>query len=329
MERRELTEAENWLEWLETLVPEQSTTVVLRAEDLYLRGRFEQAAKLLQEFLERPDAQPANRSARLGMLAACLQGFAGGMRGTNTADAASVFRRPAEAMRRELLPNFPEQGVPLAALLADEGRLAEALELLEKSAAKATPEAVQDAVLTLLQAGCSPPQLERLEKLLRSSIRERKRPPALLTALSHVLTAQKRYREGMSLLREVLEHEPKNVDALRDLATQLALERIKLSEAQRLVQRAIEIAGPSPALLDARALVYLSLSQPDKACRDLETALRQQPHPVYFYHYWRACVAQGEEKLAGAALAKARSYGLRPELVHPLERAKVLTLSKG
>jgi tetratricopeptide (TPR) repeat protein len=319
--RREVSEAETWLEWLETLVPEQYTTVALRAEDLFYRGRFEQAAKLLQEFLEKHDSQPTDRVSRLKLISASLQEFARGLHGTKYNDSASLFGGPAETMRRELLTDFPEQGMPLAALLAEEGRLDEALELAEKSVKAASAEALSDTAMALLEASTLPAQTERIEKLLRGALEQQKRPAVLLTALARVLTMEKRYREAISLLREALEKEPGSVEALRNLSMQLALQRIKLTEALELVQNGIRIAGPTPALLDTRALVYLALSQPDKARRDIEAALGQSQSPTYFYHYFRACAAEGEKKLAGEALAKARSYGLRPEMLHPLERA--------
>ena len=73
-------------------------------------------------------------------------------------------------------------------------------------------------------------------------------------------------------------------------------------------------------LLDARALVYLALSRPEKARADLEAILVQEQNPVFLYHYFRACSAMEESKTANLAIAKARRMGLRPESLHPLER---------
>jgi tetratricopeptide (TPR) repeat protein len=249
-----------------------------------------------------------------------LQEFARGLHGTKYNDSTSLFARPAETMRRELLTDFPEQGMPLSSLLAEEGRLDEALELAEKSTKVAAAEALADTAMTLLEASTLPAQTERIEKLLRGALDQHKRPAALLTALARVLTMEKRYREAISLLREALEKEPGSVEALRNLSLQLALQRIKLTEALELVQKAIRIAGPSPALLDTRAVACLALSQPDKARQDIEAALLQNQSPIYYYHLFRACLALGDKKVAreAASATGSASAALRRALAKPV-----------
>ena len=320
LQRRQLAEAESWLDWMETLVPEHFSTVALRAQSQFYRGRFEASAQSLQRFVDKHDAQPVDRKSRLRLAADVLQELARGLRGTKHSDTTSLFSRPAEAMRRELLPDFPEQGIALAALLASDGRIDEAFLVAEKSWSAASADMLRDAAAIMLDASATPAHMARLEKLLRTALTQHKRAPPLLIALANVLSRQERPRESAALLREVLERDDANVEAMRALAVQLALERLKLAEAMKLVAKAITLSGASVALLDARAIVHLAMSRPEKAAADLEIILAQEQNPVVLYHYYRACSAMGKKEIAAAALTKARNLGLRPELLHPLER---------
>ena len=53
---------------------------------------------------------------------------------------------------------------------------------------------------------------------------------------------------------------------MNNLAVLLALQKRDLNEVRQLVEKAIEITGPLPALLDSRATVYLALGKPGRRC---------------------------------------------------------------
>jgi tetratricopeptide (TPR) repeat protein len=89
------------------------------------------------------------------------------------------------------------------------------------------------------------------------------------------------------------------------------------------INRAIEIAGPLPYLLDTRALVYLALDQSSSAIADLEQALAESPtsaNGFRYFHLARAYRLAGNSEAAAQAFRKAAESGLELDQLHPVER---------
>ena len=94
-----------------------------------------------------------------------------------------------------------------------------------------------------------------------------------------------KYAEAEAIYRQSLAANKDNVEALNNLAWQLALRDQKSEESLALVDRAIDIAGPNPALLDTRAVVLMQLSRADKALEDILQAVSSDPDkPVRYFH---------------------------------------------
>jgi tetratricopeptide (TPR) repeat protein len=120
--------------------------------------------------------------------------------------------------------------------------------------------------------------------------------------------------------RTAAERDENNLGAMNNLAVLLALQKRDLNEARRLVEKAIEIGGPQPALLDSRASVYLALGQPQQALSDLQQVVGEDPRPNRQFHLALAYFQVGQEKAAAQALADGRKLGLTADKLHPLER---------
>src|SRR5262249_11823664 len=114
-------------------------------------------------------------------------------------------------------------------------------------------------------------------------------------------------------------HEEENAVALNNLALLLALGGGG-AEALPLINRALDVAGPAPELLDTRAVVYLSMGRHDRAIEDLEEAVAESPLAPAYYHLAQAYHRAGKADEAGDRFRKAIAAGLRPEVLHPLER---------
>ena len=114
--------------------------------------------------------------------------------------------------------------------------------------------------------------------------------------------------------------------ALNNLAIQLALLRQRLDEALELINRALELAGPLPTLLDSRAIVYLARDESKTAIADLDAAIATAPRPVWFFHKAQALAASGDEVGAEQSLSQARRLKFTPAMVHPLERDSAVKL---
>ena len=116
---------------------------------------------------------------------------------------------------------------------------------------------------------------------------------------------------------------------MNNLAVLPALQEEKLQEALKLINSAIEIAGPVAPMLDSRATVYMTLGKPDKALTDLEKAILEKDTPVRLFHQARAYLQHGRQTgTATASLEKALENGLTPKMLEPLERKHYHRLMK-
>ena len=321
LERKQAREAETWLRRLEEIAPEQFSTASLRAEQLVQLHGYDEAIAVLKRFLESSKARPSDREARLRLVASRLEQFAHLLAGADQDSPASQFAREAEAAWRQYVDRHPEEELLLAALLARQGRRDEALQHAEQTWQSAAPEAVAGTLAVLLSGGtATPEQLKRAERVLLDAIKKHNRPTPLLLVMADLHTFQERYREAEALYREILHQDSTHVRAMNNLAVLLALQRAQLDESLRLVQEAIEIAGPVSNLLDSRATVYLALGQPRQALGDLEEAIAETSSPIWHFHRAQAYDQLGQTSAATEALKQAQKLGLEPEQLHPLER---------
>ena len=87
-----------------------------------------------------------------------------------------------------------------------------------------------------------------------------------------------------------------------------------------LVNRAIDLVGPLPLLLDSRATVHLARHEAAEALQDLASIQADKVDPVWLFHKARALLLAGRIDEAAAAMAEARNKGLVRALVDPPER---------
>ena len=143
----------------------------------------------------------------------------------------------------------------------------------------------------------------------------------LNTKLADLRTLQGNYPEAEAIYRRSLGANRDNVEALNNLAWQLALREHNPEEALRLVDRALDIAGPNPTLLDTRAVVLMQLNQGDKAVEALREAVSSQPDiPIRYFHLARAYQMTNAPTKAREALERSKVLGLNEETIDPLER---------
>ena len=95
-----------------------------------------------------------------------------------------------------------------------------------------------------------------------------------------------------------------------------------LTEANDLIEAAITIAGPLPGLLDSRAVVYLAGKHIKEALTDINAAIADTPSAVRYFHKAEVLEADNENTAARQAFQKAEELGLKPEMLHPLERSR-------
>lgn len=300
MRRQEPREAAHWLTLLTKLEPQSWRTTQARARLLVQQGDAAGAVKLLKAY-QGPEA---------GLVVAHLLEDLG-------------QNVTAEELYRQLLAaaDSPENLLALAGFLGRRGKAAEALDVCDRAADKAGPDAIAAIGIGILRGTPGAEKLSpRVEKRLLAALEKQPQSLPLQLILADLRDFQGRYAEAQELYRKVLKTDPKNPVANNNLAMLLVHQPDKAGEAVALSQKAIEQAGPAPVLLDTRAQAYLAAGQHERAVGDLEEAVAVQPTAPRYFHLAQAYRAGKNAQAAGQALQKAKSLGLTAQVLHPLER---------
>jgi cellulose synthase operon protein C len=162
---------------------------------------------------------------------------------------------------------------------------------------------------------------QKLESWLRQAAEHKPTDMGLKTKLASLYTKSARYAAARAICRQVLETNKDNLEALNNLAWLLALHDQNAKEALTLANRAIDLAGHNPTLLDTRAVVFLQLNQAEKALDDLRESLTYEPDkPRRYFHLAQAYQMALAPAEARKALERSKVLGLTEETVDPLER---------
>jgi tetratricopeptide (TPR) repeat protein len=223
----------------------------------------------------------------------------------------------------------PSEVLIYSGYLARHSRAKEALELCDKAWETSLPEAVGGTSVAVLRAGAATAeQFAQVDQRLRAAIKKYPHVTALMLQLADLQDARGQAAEAEALYRQVLDRDPRNVVAANNLAWLLAQRPAQGAEAQRLIERAIEIAGPRAELLDTRAAAYLAQGLAEEAVTDLEVASRDSPSGSRFFRLARAYKQANNAKAAARAWRQARALELRPEQLHATERNAYDMLSR-
>ena len=329
LEHGEVQTAEEYLGQLQRIAPNDFATSRLRAEVLFRHGKYQAALELLKDYVDKPGAQPTDRSTRLRLAADALEQFSRRLTDATQQVFSPSYRREAELMLRDCIGQRGGGDTLLVAFLTRQGRISEALDVLESVWATNHPTAVARVCIDLLRSDqAGPEELRRGESIVRAALKRLDRPVSLLKVMAVFCTYQQRYPEAEDYYREVTQKSPNDTVAMNNLAVLLALENKNLDEALQLANKAIELAGPLGAMLDSRASVYMALREPDKALADLKQAITDAPEPIRFFHQAQAYNMLGRKEAAGKAMQEAEKRGLKLTELQPLERPSYQQLRK-
>jgi tetratricopeptide (TPR) repeat protein len=239
-------------------------------------------------------------------------------------DAASWLKR-----LNELAPGeFPTVSLQ-AQVFCRLGQVDEAIALVEGIQETAEPAELLAACTNVYHGSTvTPPQAERIESVVEAALEKQTPTARTLLILTDLRIAQERFDDVEALYRQILSANGESVIALNNLAVILALRKKNLDEAVRMIDRAIELGGPSGTLLDSRATVYLANGRASEALDGMRKAIAENAKPSRYFHLAQVQDGLGNPREAKKALAEARELGLRPGMLHPLERAEYDRLSK-
>jgi tetratricopeptide (TPR) repeat protein len=304
--RGEKEDASSWVGTLEKREPDSLRAVTVRARLLHAYNQQAQATARLKEFVA---AGPADLNRKLAV--ARLLDELGA-----SESAEPLYRAYAKALQ----DRQPQAVLPLIEHLTKRNRLTEALNLCEYLRSRVAPESVAFVSIAVLRGGKPEPQhYRRVERWLTADLNKKSTSHSAALALANLRDLDGKVEEAERIYRQVLKQDDRNVLAYNNLAVLLALRTQRAAEALVLIERAIEIAGPLPMLLDTRGTVYLESNQADKAVQDLQKATELSGDAGSYYRLARAHFLLRDRQSAQTALRRAEDAGLKISDLHSLE----------
>jgi len=210
-----------------------------------------------------------------------------------------------------------------ASMLARQGRVAEARELIRRAPEKNPDDAraklvAEAAVLRDVKAWS-----ESFDVLAQASTRF---PDDSDLIYEQAMMAEKldKLDEMERLLRRVIELKPDNAHAHNALGYSLADRRLRLPEAQKLIQRALELSPGDPFITDSLGWVEYRLGNRDEALRLLRQAYSARPDPEIAAHLGEVLWAFGQQDEARRVWTEAKGRDAANDVLREtLSRLKV------
>lgn len=297
----------------------------LQAQLTLKQGDVPAAIKQITQRVDRSD-NPATTISSVEA-AQLLASLAGELASVDESSAGEL-QSAAESLLRARAPGSLPDAIALVFFFVQHDRLSEAVSAWNAffDLRAANEFAVAAAAIA------AHPQLEYADLVEMTErvndLPTEQRSKAVLMSLVQLLAFQDRHAEAIALQREILAKDPQNVSVMNNLACYLALSGDDSAEALELIESAIKIAGPVPTLLDSRGMVLLEMNRTEEALHDLEQAIEVSPNGVTYLHLAAAFKRANQDEKSEAAMAQARSVGLDPNMLHPLERARYGELLK-
>jgi tetratricopeptide (TPR) repeat protein len=306
LRHKEVEAAQGWADKLEELHPRTWEAAEVGARLLQAQDKGTEAVARLQKLLAAQPGGPGKARAAVAV--------------AGLLEELGHFAPAEEAYRLPEARGSPEGLLSFSAFLGRRKRFSEALDLCARAWKACPPEAVAAVCVAVVRGGAGPEHVKRVEGWLNGAVGKGAATAGLTLALANLRDLQGRYDDSEALYRRALARDPSNALALNNLAFLLALRGGKVAEATRLIDRALEHAGPEAQLLDTRAVVRLAAGQAEQALGDLRRAIAQEPAASSHFHSAQALLLAKRPPAARASLAAARARGLTADTLHPLER---------
>lgn len=293
--------------------------VVYRARLMAAKSQDEEAKKLITDFAQKRMQELKTDDERSKLF----------LQIGNTLSTIGQYPE-AEQWYRKLVEVAPSGYVLLAKSLLEQRRLDEAIGVClgTKDADRSSQVATVLAQLLSTRDG-NTEATERAQGVIRSALSADPNNVELLMSVAVLRVTENNADEAARLFRKVIEIDPHHVVAQNNLATILAEQPNQLGEAQKHIERAIEIAGRNPALLDTLGTIHLRLGAFDEAIAALEEAIAGGvSDPRYLFHLAAAYRGAGRSADARETLSMARQKGLDKAILTPGDRELLMTLEK-
>ncbi len=304
IEKGDLAEAEKWTVEFNRLEPQSPRALALEAALLKAKKQTDALRSRLEKY-------GIEHSKEIGLVAKLFDRY-GFAREAESAYRSAISQQPGDAQNTLALIDF----------LARQNRASDALALCDTAWRSFPSDVVARASASIAaHAKLTEPQTLQIESWLLKALEQKPNDLALQVRMARFRAFQSRYDEAEAIYSRVLAEDPYNAEALNNLAWHLIFRHHRGQEAIALVNRAINVAGEIPSLLNARALAFMDLGQSDPALADAKRVLASEPSsPSAYFHLARAHLIAKNERESRKALERAQELGLTLETVDPLER---------
>jgi tetratricopeptide (TPR) repeat protein len=210
-----------------------------------------------------------------------------------------------------------------ASILARQGRIKEARDLIQRTPEK-QPE---DARAKLLAEAGVLRDVKRWKEafdVLGSANQRFPEDADLLYEQAMMAEKLERMDEMERLLRRVIDIKPDNAHAHNALGYSLADRRVRLPEARSLIQKALELSPGDPFITDSLGWVEYRMGNRDEALRLLRQAYKARPDPEIAAHLGEVLWAYGQQDEAKRVWTEAKGRDAANDVLREtLSRLKV------
>jgi tetratricopeptide (TPR) repeat protein len=214
-----------------------------------------------------------------------------------------------------------------ASLLAKQGKLQEARELIRKLPERQGAEGASDRrtkLIAEMQLLRDNKQYQAAYELLQQGIESSPRDHELVYQQASVAEKLKRFGEMERLMRQAIEIKPDFAYAYNALGYSLADRNVRLPEAKALLQKAIELAPGDPAITDSLGWVEFRLGNSAAAIALLEQAYKNFPNAEIGAHLAEVLWTSGQRDRAVSIFKECQLLDKEDEvLIETIKRLRV------
>jgi cellulose synthase operon protein C len=225
----------------------------------------------------------------------------------------------AEKIYRIVAEHDPEKNLNLAGFLGQNRDVGQSFDILGKSYAPDKAETVIRTAVAVVRARrdeIGDKYDAKVQAWLDRALLENPDSIPLLMLQAEFSDCQKRYDDAAGIYRKLLQRQDltgvTRAIVLNNLAYLVVLADTGSqadADPKKLIDEASEILGPTTDILDTRSAIEIAQKEYQKAIRDSELAVTDNPSPSKYFHLAVAHLYAGENKAAIEAWDKATELG--------------------
>ncbi len=184
-----------------------------------------------------------------------------------------------------------------ASILAKQGKLAEGRQLL-RALPQRTPAESRQKLLSEVQLLRDNKQYQAAHDLLAPAVALDPKDTDLVYDLALLAEKTGAFEQMERLLRQVMADRPDSQYAYNALGYSMAERNVRLGEAKKLIQKAVELAPADPFIRDSLGWVEFRLGNKEEALRVLEKAFKARPDAEIAAHLGEVLWSMGQRDRA-------------------------------